>query len=210
MAEKLEVYDLEGNLVSVEDRKDYYKRIRDEFTEKGKINSQVRRVVLLLMNSKGKIVLQRRSKIKKENANLFDKTIGGHVEEDDSYEVTVIKECSEELGFPVSILDKNDFYRALKKTDLRIIGLFTEIDSGSNVLSTRVKSDGTKFVQPYMEKVYIGYFDGPIQFIDGESSGIQLYTVDELQEEISSNNHKFTEDLKTMFEKYREHLRPIQ
>jgi len=128
MLEKLEVYDLDENLIEVKNRDEFYKEIKKEFKKTGKITKQVKRVLLLLMNSQGKIVLQRRNLSKQDNSGLLDKTIGGHVEEGYSYEVTLIKECAEELGFPVSILDKNNFSKALKKTDLKVIGIFKEVD----------------------------------------------------------------------------------
>lgn len=210
MSEKLEIYDLNENLIEVKKRDEFYEEIKKEFQKTGKIMKQVKRVLLLLMNSQGKIVLQRRNLSKQENAGLFDKTIGGHVEEGDSYEVTLIKECAEELGFPVSILDKSDFSKALKKTDLKVIGIFKEVDYSSNFKSTRIGKDGEKFVQPYMQTVYIGYYDGSLQFIDGESSGIQLYTIKELENAIKSNPNYFTDDLKILFKKYKDKLKPIK
>lgn len=210
MKELLEIYDLNENLIEVKERDEFYKEIKKEFQENGKVTKQVKRVLLLLMNSQGKIVLQRRNLSKQENAGLFDKTIGGHVEEGDSYEVTLIKECAEELGFPVSILKKNDFSKALKKADLKVIGIFGEIDYDSNFKSIRVGKDGEKFTQPYMQTVYVGYYDGSLQFIDGESSGIQLYTVEELENAIKSKPNDFTDDLRILFEKYKDKLKPIK
>lgn len=210
MSEKLEVYDLNENLIEVKDRDEFYKGIKEEFKKTGKITMQVKRVLLLLMNSQGKIVLQRRNLYKQENSGLFDKTIGGHVEEGDSYDVTLIKECAEELGFPVSILERSDFLRALKKINLKVIGIFKEIDYNSNFKSTRITNGDKKFIQPYMQTVYLGYYDGSIQFIDGESSGIQLYTKEELEAVIKSNPNDFTDDLKVLFEKYKDQLKPIK
>ena len=210
MSEKLEIYDLNENLIGIKERNEFYKEVKKEFQKTGKITKQVKRVLLLLMNSQGKIVLQRRNLSKQENAGLFDKAIGGHVEEEDSYEVTLIKECAEELGFPVSILKKDDFSKALKKTDLKVIGIFKEIDYNSNFESIRIGEGGEKFIQPYMQMVYIGYYDGSLQFIDGESSGIQLYTVEELENAIESNSNNFTDDLKVLFKKYKDKLKPIK
>ena len=210
MKELLEIYDLNNDLIGTQERNEFYKEVKKEFQKTGKITKQVKRVLLLLMNSQGKIVLQKRNLSKQENAGLFDKTIGGHVEEGDSYEVTLIRECAEELGFPVSILKKNDFSKALKKTDLRVIGIFREIDYNSNFRSIRIGGDEKKFIQPYMQTVYIGYYDGSLQFIDGESSGIQLYTIKELENAIKSNPNDFTDDLKVLFKKYKDKLKPIK
>ncbi|MFT4304133.1 MAG: hypothetical protein ACMXYG_06200 [Candidatus Woesearchaeota archaeon] len=61
-----------------------------------------------------------------------------------------------------------------------------------------------------MQTVYIGYYDGPIQFIDGESSGIQMYTAEELDKEIKKDSKVFTEDIKILFNKYKTQLVPIK
>jgi isopentenyldiphosphate isomerase len=49
------------------------------------------------MNSAGRIYLQKRSKHKAENAGMYDKTVGGHVVAGDSFNMTMVKECAEEL-----------------------------------------------------------------------------------------------------------------
>jgi hypothetical protein len=115
MSEKLEIYDLDSNFIWIQDRKEFYKEIRKEFREKWKITKKVKTIRMLLLNSKWKIILQKKSSMKNENSWMLDKTIWGHVEEWDSFELTFIKEASEELGFPVSLLNKKDFERAIKK-----------------------------------------------------------------------------------------------
>jgi len=209
MSEMLEVYDLEGNFLKVQDRGQFYKEIKSEFAKKGKISRQLKRIGILLMNSKGKIVIQRRNWHKNENPGLYDKTIGGHVVQGDSFNLTVIKECAEELGFPVSILSAESFDQAIKNVDLRIVGFFKKVDYMSNFISIRRTKQGKEFRQPYMQNVYIGYYNGPIQFIDGESRGIELFTYEELQSEIVKHPNDYTEDLKFMVKKYKKFLVPI-
>ena len=176
MKELLEVYDLKGKLLRVEERSKYYDQIKKEFAKKGKISTQVKRALLILMNSKGRLVIQKRNKWKHENPGLFDKTIGGHVQKGDTFNLTIVKECAEELGFPVSILSPKEFNRAIKNTDLRIVGIFKKIDLTNNFQSIRRTKEGDSFIQPYISAVYVGYYNGPIQFIDGESSGIELFS----------------------------------
>ena len=64
MEEPLEIYDLGCKLIGIEERKKYYKDIEKEFKEKGKISKKVKSIRVLLMNSKGRIYLQKRSKFK--------------------------------------------------------------------------------------------------------------------------------------------------
>ncbi len=124
--------------------------------------------------------------------------------------MTAIRECIEELGFPTTILAEETYPKALKATDLNIIGVFRKIDYLENFLSTRKIKNKKDFVQPYITTIYIGYYDGPIKFKDGESSGVETFSLKELEEDIQSNPEKFTEDIKFMVKKYRKYLKPIK
>jgi len=210
MAEELEIYDLNGKFLKVQERKRFYSEIKDEFARKGNISRKVKSIRLILMNSKGRIYLQKRSKFKDENPGLYDKTVGGHVAKDDTYDMTVIRECAEELGFPASILPEKEFDKAVKVTDLSIVGIFKKMDYVTNFQSVRVTNKGKRFIQPYMVAFYVGYYDGAIRFVDGESSGIEVFSLKELKEDIKKNPDKFTEDIKFMIKKYEKFLKPIK
>lgn len=210
MAELLEIYDLNGKFMKVEERNKFYSKIKDEFAKKGKISRQVKSIRLILMNSSGRIYLQKRSRLKNENPGLYDKTIGGHVPKGFTWDMTVIKECSEELGFPVAVLSPKEFNKVVKSVDLGIIGIFKKIDYVPNFESVRISQHGKKFIQPFITTIYIGYYDGSIRFADGESSGVEALSLEELKREIKNNPNRFTEDLKFMVKKYGKFLRPIK
>jgi hypothetical protein len=74
--------------------------------------------------------------------------------------------------------------------------------------SERPKKE-TSFEQPYINNFYIGYYDGGIRFCDGESSGIEVFTIEELEKQIAEEPTKFTEDLKWMIKRYRHLLVPL-
>jgi hypothetical protein len=57
-----------------------------------------------------------------------------------------------------------------------------------------------------MTTIYIGYYDGAIRFKDGEATGIEVFSLDELKLELKEHPEKFTEDLKFMIEKYEKYL----
>jgi len=209
MPESLEVYDMKGKLLRVQDRHKFYKEIKKEFAKKGSISKKIKTIRILLMNSNGRIYLQKRSNLKHENAGLYDKTVGGHVTAGDSYDMTVVRECAEELGFPAAILSKKEFDRAVKVTDLSIIGIFRKVDYTSHFLSVRKTKDG-EFIQPVMGSFYVGYYDGAIRFVDGESSGIEVFSIKELEDDIKRNPDKFTEDLKVMIKRHKKFLKPIK
>ena len=209
MTELLETYDLKGTQIGEEDRDKFYSEIKQEFVLKGKISKQVKSIRLLLMNSDGRIYLQKRSKLKNENPGLYDKTIGGHVAKGQTWEVAVIKECAEELGFPAAVLTPPEFDQAVKVTDLSVVGLFKKIDYKSNFESVRAEKDGSKFIQPFITSFFTGYYNGSIKFSDGESSGVEVFSLEELKEEIKTNPSKFTEDLKYMIYNYEKFIKPV-
>jgi len=60
-----------------------------------------------------------------------------------------------------------------------------------------------------MTTFHVGYYNGSIRFSDGESSGIEVFSLNELKEEIKNNPIKFTEDLKFMISNYESFLKPI-
>lgn len=207
--ELLEVFSLKERLLGVEERDAFYAKSRVEFEETGKITRQVRTVRLLLMNSQGRVYVQKRSSGKSDNAGLYDKTIGGHVPAGFTYDLVVTKECAEELGFPAAVVSSDDFERAMGAVPLEVIGIFHRIDYQSGFESTRLLRNDTRFVQPYMTSFYIGYYDGAIRFADGESSGIEVFSPTELKADIAAKPDKYTEDLKYMIKKYGKFLKPI-
>ena len=210
MSEKIEVYDLNSDLISIEEREKFYSEIKSEFEEKGKVSRKVKSIRLILMNSSGRIYLQKRSKIKSENAGLYDKTVGGHVSAGDSFDMTVVRECAEELGFPATVLSPEEFEKSIKVTNLDIIGVFQKIDYLPNFISQRIIKNNSQILQPYMTSIYFGYYDGSIRFVDGESSGIEVFSLNELKKEIEEHPNKFTEDIKFIVKKYEKYFIAIK
>jgi len=206
-SELLEVYDMDDELVAVMPRDEFYEQITKEFANTGNITKKVKSIRVILMTTDGRIYVQRRSNKKEQNRGLYDKTIGGHYMSGHTWEMTVVREMVEELGIPSVVLPPKDFKKAINTTNTDIIGIFKEIDYDNNFLSLRT-TDSLPIVQPYMNTFYIGYYNGPIKFHDGEASGIEVHSVDELEKDIASNPDKYTEDLKVMIQKYRDHLIP--
>jgi len=207
-AEKLEVYDLEGNLIELKDRKEYYEEIEKEFKKTGKISTQIKSIRVIILNSKGRIYLQHRSEEKERNPGLYDKTIGGHIAAGHTWDLTVVKECHEELGFPGVVLTDDEFRAAIPATNLKIIGILRRAEHIVNFVSIN-DLKGEKIKQPFITTIYIGYYDGPISFQDGEATGIQTMTLEQLEKKIKEKPSEYTEDLKFMVKRYGQYLVPI-
>lgn len=209
MKEIIEIYNLEGEKIGEQVRGSFYKDVQEEFEKTGKITRQLKTIRLILLNSKGRIYLQKRSIDKSENPGLYDKTVGGHVSLGNSFNLTVVKECAEELGFPASVLTESDFNDAIRYVDLKVVGVFRNVDNLNQFMSIRKSKKGPDFQMPYITAIYVGYYDGAIRFVDGESSGIEVFSIDELESEINENPDKFTDDLKFMVNKYEKYLKPL-
>lgn len=205
--ELLEVYDIHDELTDVMPRGEFYDQITAEFANTGKITKKVKSIRVILMTTDGRIYVQRRSNKKEQNRGLYDKTIGGHYMSGHTWEMTVVREMVEELGIPSVVLPSKDFKKAINTTNTDIIGIFKEIDYDNNFLSVRT-TDTSPITQPYMNTFYIGYYDGPIRFHDGEASGIEVHSLEELEKDMAMYPNKYTADLKVMIQKYRDHLIP--
>jgi len=210
MPEILEIYNLKNKLIKKQTRDRFYVDAKKEFAKHGKISRKIKTIRLILMNSQGRIYLQKRSKQKNENPGLYDKTIGGHVLAGESFEVTLVRECAEELGFPATVLSPDEFKKAVKSTNLGIVGIFKKIAYSPNFQSVRLTKSGSKFVQPHMNTFYIGYYNGPIRFVDGESSGVEVFSLSELKQELKTSPEKFTEDIKFMIKKFAKYLKKVR
>lgn len=206
MTEKLEIFNLEWDLISIENRKEFYTKIKEEFKNTWEITKKVKTIRVLLLNSFGRIYLQKRSNTKSENPWMYDKTVWWHVSAWDSFNLTAIKECAEELWFPMTIMEDNEFENSIKSTDLSIIWIFKKIDYIQTFNSKRVNKDWTYFIQPQITTIYLWYYDWPIKFVDWECSWIEVFSIDELKNEIINNPNKFTEDLKVIIDKYKDFL----
>jgi len=87
--ELLEVFDAEGHLVGLFPRNECHK------------NKELahRAVHILVFNSKGDILLQKRSAKKDLYPLMWDTSVGGHLSPKESYLDAAARECEEELGF---------------------------------------------------------------------------------------------------------------
>lgn len=200
--ELLDVYSFEGEVVGQMEKKEFHETQRREYQEKGSTSIRHKDVKLFLLTSKGRVILQRRSKWKGDNAGMWDKTIGGHISSGDTFELTMLKECAEELGIPATIVKPEDFDKATSTTDLHILAIIKPLILLDNYQSHRVHQ-GEKWTESSITQFFFGYYDGAIRFIDSESCGIQVFTLEELEEEIKTNPESFTDDIKYMISKFR-------
>ncbi|MEK7103550.1 MAG: NUDIX domain-containing protein [Patescibacteria group bacterium] len=207
--EIVDVYDLEGKFLHRQGRTDYYMEVYQEYRDKGSVSTQLRVVKGLILNPSGRCYLQLRSKVKTENRGLLDKTVGGHVAHGTSDYIAFILECQQELGIPVAVVPNDQFLSTLRSVDLSILGIVKELEVVNAFYSTRCLPNGEAVVLPQIVTFYLGYFNGPIQFQDGEASGILSFSQKELLEEFVHRKKAFTEDIVFMLERFGVELKAL-
>lgn len=131
-----------------------------------------RGVHVFVVNSKGEILLQKRSKNKDYYPGFYDASVGAQVLSGESYEEAAIRETREELGFVPRMMEKISNY---------------------NSYSDRQREKRTLF---------ICYHEGPFEFDKTELESVNWYTPAKLVEEIRKGKMKFTEGFKISFEKF--------
>ncbi|MBC8495575.1 NUDIX domain-containing protein [archaeon] len=208
MKEMLDYYSKEGEHLGSMEKSEMHQKMKTEYLKKGKVSVRHKDVKLILMTSQGRIILQRRSKWKGMNSGLWDKTIGGHIRKGDQTDLAMLKECSEELGIPATIVPESEFENAVSTTNLQILGILKKLVYLDNFQSKRTDPDGNSWIEPAMTQFYIGYYDGPIRFVDSESSGIEVFSLDELNTEIKNAPDNYTEDIKVMLHRFKDYLKP--
>jgi isopentenyldiphosphate isomerase len=207
--EKIKIFDLNNNFIGFKRKFDFYKSLRAEYSKKGKATKKVHTIRLFLMNKEGRLYLSRRSRLKKENSLLFDKTIGAHIRKDESPEYTVLREAEEELGFPAVSLERDEFEETIDENELTLFGIVLNIGTLFDFDAFYKYRDGGHVVFPQITTIFIGVYDGAIKFEDDETDIIELFDLDELIDELRSKPGNFTEDLKILIPKFEKELRKV-
>lgn len=177
------------------------------FQETWKPTKAVEVVNIFLFNESWQLIVQKRSSAKTHNPDLIDKSIGGHVNYENSPNFTVMLETVQELQIPSIVLNNNeDFtktYNLLKNyisTTSIIKHLSTEIVSIPKMIDGKLVSIANKTY------VYIWVYSGSINNIDREAKGVLFYPLEELAQELKKFPQIFTNDLHYFFDKYRDYF----
>lgn len=124
---------------------------RNEALEKGIIH---RIVGVFLFNSKGELLIQKRS----QNVDLpgrWDRSVGGHVDEGETYFEAAVREMKEEIGLEdVALVEVGKSY---------------------------IESPQKKQVKKFFDTVYTASYDGEIRFDPKEVAEVKWISMNELE-----------------------------
>lgn len=129
-------------------------------------------VVVFIINSKGQVLLQKRSASKKLWPNTWDISAGGHVLAGEFGFQAIIRECKEELGIE------------LKQKDITFIG---------SVFSSNIKGE---IVNNHLNEYYIANMDideTKLILQEEEVSEVKWIDKDEIVERIKNNYDGITD-----------------
>ncbi len=164
-------------------------------------------VNILLFNEHGEVILQKRSKSKRHNPGLIDKSIGGHITHGNTADYTVLTETVQELQVPSMVLrDGHDFTKtyALLGSYLDTIALIRYIDTSLHLL-TKVFDTQERTIANKLH-LYLGVYSGRVKNVDREAQGLLTYSLAQLQSELDDYPKLFTHDLRMIVTKYAEQI----
>ncbi|MCA9356118.1 NUDIX domain-containing protein [Candidatus Nomurabacteria bacterium] len=208
MSETVNTYSLDNTdfLVPM-DRKAFYEEQTRVFKETGKPTKAVEIVNIMIFNSYGEIIIQKRSYEKAHNPGLLDKSIGGHVVHGDTVEYTVMVETVQELQTPSIVLkDFIDFNKTIN-----ILGSYLEtiaiISTTKPIFYEPVKIiNNEKIKIANKMHLFLGVYDGRIRPVDREAKGVLFYSLEELETEMKNQPNAFTDDLHEIIKLYKDEI----
>ncbi len=155
--ERVAVFDAEGRAAGA--------LPRDEAKSSGRA---VGAINVLLVNARGEVLLQRRPG-DKENGGRWDKTVGGHVGEGESFDRTAVREAGEELFGHASspqvrlARDEAEFRRLVAELDLTREVAFFRSALQLNLRDVRLVPGGGIRNVVYHVASYLGRTDVPVE-----------------------------------------------
>lgn len=208
MAEYINTYDLnEPYQVIPMERQAFYDEQIKTYRETGKPSKSVDVVNVILFNESGEMIIQKRASHKRHNANLLDKSIGGHVNNGDDPNYTVMMETVQELEVP-SVVARNhiEFMKTfqLLNTYLTSIAIIEYIGTKTFLMERLFEKE--KIVISNRTHFYLWVYGWRVKNLDKEAKGILFYSFDELEKEIQEFPAMFTGDIKVLLKEYRKEI----
>lgn len=189
------------------DRKAFYEEQVLLNKNGGKPDRAIEVVNIMMFNSYGEMIIQKRSFDKNHNPGLLDKSIGGHVQFGDTPDYTAMVETIQELQTPSIVLkNENDFIKTFHLLN-KYLETISVIRYFTTTLYIPIKIINKEEV-PIANKMhlYLGIYDGRIRPVDRESKGVLFYSLSELRNEMEKSPDTFTNDMHTIMKEYKEDI----
>ncbi|MBF0191197.1 MAG: NUDIX domain-containing protein [Magnetococcales bacterium] len=216
MTEWLHATDRQGRFVKTEERTALLAEIRAHSRRHGDANLAVPVVHIILLTTSGLIRLVQRGD-KPENPFMWDKSVGGHVVTDNpaltrqDFDDNARKEIQEEIGVEEVLIanDGLDYHRLVQSGahDLHTRAIIRMIDHDPWQGSLSRVRGGEPWLKRHNVVVYVGVFDGPFRFVDGEALDHRLISRAELMDDLLANPWNYADGARIFMQKYYHLLR---
>lgn len=147
---------------------------KQEIWEKGLLHRVVR---IMIENTKGEILLQKRSKTKVPFPDCWDNSVAGHVDEGEDYDTAARREIKEEIG--------------MTGLDFKVIGTYraNEIHDGKQM---------NRFAKVYKSTLN----ELPKKMEAGEIAGFEWWTLDKVKDLVAVHPDRVTDGLRQVIQHY--------
>ncbi len=153
-------------LLDIVDENNNLTGLKEERIIAHEMNLWHRHVSCWIMNKKGEILLQKRSKNKKKNPNKWAKT-GGHVDSGEKVEDAILREIKEEIGIDVD------------KKDLELLNIYKSQDKNNKYFG-------------YNYFVYVNYPIKQYTLQKNEVSKVKYVTIETIEKAKKRNDENYT------------------
>ncbi len=178
----------DGQVLNIVDENDNIigQATRKEIHEKGLLHREIH---VWFITPKGEIIFQHRAKDKDTYPDLLDATVGGHVEMEDNYEKTALKEMEEETGIRGNIKDLHFIAKFKKRSE----------DNLTRTINNTIR---TQYAYVYRGKM------GNLQVEKGKALGFEAWPINQLSHLNDEDRKKFIplilgSDMLNLFQKMR-------
>lgn len=189
------------------ERSKYYDQIAQFHKDWKDPQRSVEVVQVLLFNEVWELIIQKRASTKRHNANLLDKSIGGHIRVGDTPDHTVMVETVQEMEVPSFVIhNRNEFLDkfVVLKEYLHTIALIRYVDCNVHVFTQKFWEVDMKVPKKY--HLYFGVYGWSTRTIDREAKWILRYSLDEINFELEKYPDMFTSDFQFFMQKYRKEI----
>ncbi|MBF0309346.1 MAG: NUDIX domain-containing protein [Magnetococcales bacterium] len=211
MEELLHATDRNGRYVKTANRSELLAEIRDYSRAHGDAPLAVPVVHIMLTGSDGRVRLVQRG-AKPENPLMWDKTVGGHVVTEswpidrNAFHENARKELQEEVGIHQIVLAEDPVqYRLLSRegsVDFREKALLRMVDYEPWQGSVSRVKNGESWLKRHNVASYVGIFDGPFQFLDGEALATRAMEKGELMIALKEKPWCYADGLRVFMDRY--------
>lgn len=214
--ERVPLLDRSGRILEIVPKTEAYERLTAEFHATSDVQSfALPQVALMLFRSTGELILVRRGE-SWENPHLWDRTVVGHVSADEGTEIGGVlseeacfaamhREAREELGVELSLLpSKHALLRAYADGALDTVreGHVYVLDTMPWYANLLHRKDHITYMKRIFKTVYVGVYDGPIVFPDGEAEAVATLSLAEVGAAIAEKPFGYTWDLPEYLRRY--------